>query len=111
MIKDGATPVTSYMDVIEAFPNYEITTDDAVDMAKSVRNSTEMNTEPVKHKTDLELSDTVKKVYYCIENEPVHIDQIVQKTGMPVSKVLQSLTELELLSLISCRQGRLYKLV
>lgn len=111
MIKDGATPVTSYIDVIEAFPNYEISTDDVVDITKNIRNSSEMNSEPVKHKTGLDLSDTVLKIYHCITNEPVHIDQIVMKTGLPVSKVLQSLTELELLSLISCRQGRLYKLV
>jgi len=111
MIKDGATPVTSYIDVIEAFPNYEISTDDVVDITKNIRNSSEMNSEPIKHKTGLDLSDTVLKIYHCITNEPVHIDQIVMKTGLPVSKVLQSLTELELLSLISCRQGRLYKLV
>ena len=112
MIKDGATPVTSYMDVIEAFPNYHITSDedDKTEPEYSGQNNSEINKEPVLHKEDLDLSDTVNLVYRCIGNEPVHIDQIVIKTGLPVSKVLQSLTELEILALISCQQGRLYKL-
>ena len=112
MIKDGATPVTSYMDVIEAFPNYHITSDkdDKTEPEYSVQNNSEINKEPVLHREDLDLSDTVNVVYKCIGNEPVHIDQIVIKTGLPVSKVLQSLTELEILALISCQQGRLYKL-
>lgn len=112
MIKDGATPVTSYMDVIEAFPNYHITSDkdDKTEPEYSVQNNSEINKEPVLHREDLDLSDTVNLVYKCIGNEPVHIDQIVIKTGLPVSKVLQSLTELEILALISCQQGRLYKL-
>ena len=111
MIKDGATPVTSYLDVIEAFPNYSVSTNGENDIEYSARNSTELNKEPVTHKTDLDLSDTVERIYKCIGNEPVHIDNIVIDTNLPVSKVLQSLTELELLGLISCQQGRLYKLV
>ncbi len=112
MIKDGATPVTSYMDVIEAYPNYQITSDEdkKTEPEYSGRNNSEINKEPVLHREDLDLSDTVNLVYRCIGNEPVHIDQIVIKTGLPVSKVLQSLTELEILALISCQQGRLYKL-
>ncbi len=113
MIKDGATPVTSYVDIIESFPNYQVTNDNdnVENIPKTARNNSDINSEPAKHKTDLDLSDTVLKVYHCIGNEPIHVDQIVAKTNLPVSKVLQSLTELELLSLISCRQGRLYKLV
>lgn len=109
MIKDGATPVTSYMDVIEAFPQYKIESDD-VNIELSGQNNTELNNAPVLHKDNLNLSQTVERIYRCIGNEPIHIDEIVAKTDLPVSKVLQSLTELELLSLISCQQGRLYKL-
>lgn len=111
MIKDGATPVTSYIDIIEAFPKYHIVNENDLETEFSGHNNSEMNKEPVLHKDDLDLSETVKKIYRCIGNEPIHVDQIVVKTGLPVSKVLQSLTELELLSLISCHQGRLYKLV
>lgn len=111
MIKDGATPVTSYLDVIEAFPNYSVSSGEDINFEYSAQNSSEFNKEPVSHRTDLELSDTVERIYKCIGNEPVHIDDIVINTNLPVSKVLQSLTELELLGLISCQQGRLYKLV
>lgn len=110
MIKDGAIPVTSYIDVIEAFPNFEVRNEAVDDVVKSSRNNPQFNDEPVKHKTGLDLSDTVNKVYHCIDNTPVHVDQIVLKTGLPVNKVLQSLTELELLSLISCLPGRMFKL-
>lgn len=111
MIKDGATPVTSYMDVIEAYPNYHISSADDINIGLSGQNNSQINKPPTLHRTDVELSETVKRIYKCIGNEPMHIDQIVVDTGLPVSKVLQSLTELELLSLISCHQGRLYKLV
>ncbi len=113
MIKDGATPVTSYKDIIDAFPKYEIFNESKIveDTTEySSRNSLEDNKPPTQHKDDLDLSDTVSKIYHCIGNEPIHIDQIVVKSGLPVSKVLQSLTELELLSLITCHKGRLYKL-
>lgn len=111
MIKDGATPVTSYIDVIEAFPNYEIFTDNDSTVELESRNNDDINKPPVKHNTSLELSETVERIYKLISNEPTHIDQIIVKSDLPVSKVLQSLTELELLGLISCHQGRLYKLV
>lgn len=111
MIKDGATPVTSYADIIEAFPNYHIVSDIDIKPEYSAQNNSQLNKEPVSHKIDVDLSETVRLIYECIGNEPIHIDQIVEKTKLPVSKVLQSLTELELLSLISCQQGRLYKLV
>lgn len=112
MIKEGATPVTSYMDIVEAFPNYQIVcdNDNITETEYSGQNNSQLNKEPVLHKEDIDLSDTVKLVYKCIGNEPIHIDQLVIKTGLPVSKVLQSLTELEILALISCQQGRLYKL-
>lgn len=112
MIKDGATPVTSYKDIIETFPNYRITTDAESDgqLEYSGQNNSQLNKEPTVHKNDLNLSNAVELVYKCIGNEPIHIDQLVMKTGLPVSKVLQSLTELEILALISCQQGRLYKL-
>ena len=110
MIKDGATPVTSYMDVIEAFPQYNIVCEKEKPELSS-RNDNELNKEPVLHREDVELTDTADLVYRSISNEPIHVDQIIIKTGLPVNKVLQSLTELELLSLITCQQGRLYKLV
>ena len=111
MIKDGATPVTSYMDILEAFPNYQVACEIEEEKPEfSGQNNSQLNSEPAIHKDDLNLSETVELVYKCIGNEPIHIDQLVVKTGLPVSRVLQSLTELEILALISCQQGRLYKL-
>lgn len=114
MVKDGAVPVTSYLDILEAFPNYQISTIDNVkenDARYSGQNNIEINKPPVTHNEDIELSETLRIIYRTIGNEPIHIDKIVLETKLPVSNVLQSLTELELLGLISCQQGRLYKLV
>ena len=63
MIKDGAIPVTSYKDVIEAFPQYHIVNKDNAVPQYSVRNNTDFNKEPVVHRNDVELTDTVQKVY------------------------------------------------
>ena len=111
MIKDGAAPVTSYKDILEAFPRFEIKTEKELEQEYSHRNSMENNKAPSKHREDVELSDTVRKVYECIGNEPIHADKIAALSGLHISKVLQALTELELLALVSCQRGRLYKLV
>lgn len=111
MIKDGAIPVTSYQDIIDNFDKYEIINVDDIEKEYLSTNNSEINRGPVTHKDNLDLSDAAYKVYKCIGNEPTHIDTIVVETHLPVSRVLQSLTELELLGHISCQQGRLYKLV
>ncbi len=111
MIKDGAIPVTSYEDIIEAFPRFEIKTEKELNQEYDKRNSMEDNKAPSKHREDVQLSDTVAKVYECIGNEPIHADKIALLSGLHISKVLQALTELELLALVSCQRGRLYKLV
>lgn len=115
LIKDGATPVTSYQDIIESFENYHIETphssNDNDDIDFDVRNSGDINKQQPVHKDTTDLSDTAKRIYLLINAEPVHIDQLVSGSGLPVNKVLSTLTELELLGLIEAQRGRMYKLV
>lgn len=56
------------------------------------------------------LSDIAIKVYGAISNEPVHIDNLVTKLGLPVFKVLTALTQLEMKGYVTAMQGRRYVL-
>lgn len=62
------------------------------------------------HKKNLNLSNTVQKIYEYIGNEPVHIDKISNDLNIPVFKVLTSITLLEMKGLIEALQGRRYTL-
>lgn len=65
----------------------------------------------VKYKDDSDLSDNAKIVYHILNTEPMHIDDISIKSKLPVFKILQTLTELEMMGLIESQQGRMYKIV
>ncbi len=60
----------------------------------------------VKHKENLNLSETARTIYNYIGNEPVHIDKIADDLRIPVFRVLPVLTELEMKGLITALQGR-----
>lgn len=100
LIKDGAVPVTGYADITGYYPEYGI----------SSVNET-MTEKRAKHKKDIDVSDSAKKVYAVISADPVHIDEITQKAGLPVSTVLQCMTELEMEGLIKAEKGRMYQLI
>ncbi len=58
---------------------------------------------------DLNLSDDCKRVYEAIGEAEPHINDICERTGMPISKLLAVLTELELAGMIIAMSGRRYK--
>lgn len=100
LIKDGAVPVTDYTDITGYYPQYSIVAekDDPVIPV------------PV-HKKNIGVSENAEKVYAVITAEPVHIDSITASSGLPVSRVLQAITELELEGLIASEKGRMYRLL
>lgn len=100
LIKDGAVPVTDFTDITGYYPQYRI----------EAGADNLIIPEPVR-KTDIDVSDTAKKVYEIITAEPVHIDSIISASGLPANIVLQSITELEMEDLIAAEKGRMYKLV
>ena len=61
-----------------------------------------------KHKTDIKLKGDAKLVYNYLTSEPIHIDKIAGDLGMPVSRVLGTLTLLEVKGLVRALQGRNY---
>lgn len=100
LIKDGAVPVTGYRDIIDYYPEYQM---------KSV-NETIVSKIP-HHQKNIDVSENSKKVYAVITAQPLHIDVITERSALPVSAVLQCMTELELEGLISAEAGRMYKLI
>ena len=100
LIKDGAVPVTDFTDITGYYPQYSIVAepDDPVIPVPT-------------HKTDIGVSENAKKVYAAITAEPIHIDSIAFVSGLPVNRVLQALTELELEGLIAAEKGRMYRII
>lgn len=55
-----------------------------------------------------QLTESALAVYDTISDEPVHVDIIKMKTGLPVNEILIALTELEMEELIIPWSGRRY---
>ena len=100
LIKDGAVPVTDYTDIIGYYPQFRIDAepDDIVE-------------DIPRHRQGLDLSPEAAEVYRRITAEPIHIDIIASACGLPVSKALQAVTELELEGLVKAQKGRMYQLI
>ncbi len=59
---------------------------------------------------DASLSEDAKKILHALSAEPKHISEIETATGIPTSKLLGSITELELVGKIKTHSGRRYSL-
>ena len=58
-----------------------------------------------------DMSDEIKIVYSVLNENGVHIDDIVRETNLKMNVVLSSLTELELLDLVRLENGKKYKII
>lgn len=64
-------------------------------------------------KTENEVNNLIgdnRIIYECLEDNFVHIDVIIQKTGLTGAKVISGLTQLEILGLAQSASGKRYKL-
>ncbi len=121
LIKDGAIPVTSYKDILEYYIgvsdedikqdyNYE---DIAAIPTKltSRKDTTATENKPVAtHKSNTALSDSEREVYYLLGLEPMHIDSIAEKSGLPVHIVTRILSALEMNDLVENVGSRYYSI-
>lgn len=73
-----------------------------------IENIVDNSDKEIKHKDNLNLNPTAQRIYEYISTEPVHIDKISNDLGLPVFKVLSSITELEMKNLVTALQGRRY---
>lgn len=58
----------------------------------------------------VELTDEEQQVVDAMERQPLYIDQLCQRLGMPVGKVSSILLALEFKGIVSSLPGKMYKL-
>ena len=57
------------------------------------------------------LSESLRKVLLAFDSEVMHIDRIVEKSGLPINIVHSAVTQLEMYDYIESREGRNYKIL
>ena len=87
LIRDGATLVRSVDDIIEH-------------LGPLATPSTSTTNEPIHHPAELLLNDQETIVLQAIQPEPTSVDLIVANTGLPVHRVLSTVSVLEMRRLI-----------
>lgn len=136
LIKNGAKPVFSALDVLS---EYEFLYPDLIDFKTAALPLNEVEyvnyRKPQKQKAERACEKPVPKeqseqepvkavkedisdmasaeavsIYAVLSNEPLHIDDIVRKTNLKMNIVLSSLTELELLGVCELTSGKKYKI-
>lgn len=135
LIKNGAKPVFSAMDILS---EYEYLYGDLIDFSKAnvslsqipyveyrkkSRETVAREKAPIQKKTveqeikkieKKELDDSysleAKKVYSVLNENPTHIDDILRQTSLKMSDVLSALTELELMGDVKQTEGKKYSI-
>ncbi|HBG78877.1 MAG TPA: DNA-protecting protein DprA [Phycisphaerales bacterium] len=106
LIKQGARLVESVDDVIETleFLKKEFADYVAVSAAQTVKN-VEM---PLFDFSQLKLTEDERKIFDCLDGEPVHVEQIIAETGIPAGKVNATLVALRLKGIIKNLPGNFF---
>ena len=136
LIKNGAKPVFSAMDILS---EYEYLYGDLIDFTKAqeplsaisyvdYRKKTKKETPAkqvqqkekeqekvsvkvkIKKELDESYSSEAKKVYSVLNENPTHIDDILRLTSLKMSDVLSALTELELMGDVKQTEGKKYSI-
>lgn len=126
LIRNGATPVFSPNDILELyysryfhllgnkerFPDDEIIKRTQDYLTKKGTVTSEKTTEKprVKAKLPDNLTENALCVYNVLGTEPIHIDEIISKSGLGTEKTLSAITELEIYGLAVQISGRRYKI-
>ncbi|RLB08474.1 MAG: DNA-protecting protein DprA, partial [Deltaproteobacteria bacterium] len=91
LIKQGAKLVEDIEDILEEFGI-----------------ETEAPSQDVSTKQNIRLSPVEEKIYNCLSEYPVHIDEIIRNTGIDPAEVLSTLLKMELRGLIRQMPGKLF---
>lgn len=135
LIKFGAIPVTDTNDILEQYDGYGVDRSEStrenigaykdvindIPVKKNIAQQPEVDSinkpneiKNAKPKLSVDLSDCsngADTVYNIIKDTPVSIDDMVNKTNFSVSKVMQLLTELEILQYIERKSGGVYDVI
>lgn len=98
LIKQGAKLVESVEDVIEALEYLQ--KDFADFVSQAAKQSVQKAEMPLFDITQLNLTETEKKIFDCLDSEPVHIEQMINQTGLAAGKVNASLVSLRLKGIV-----------
>ena len=123
LIRDGAKPVFSAIDVLGG---YAMIYPEMIDYEKieTTLNIDEEEVRPMSEQPDVKeaepvvqkkaepegLSENARKVYRAFENGGMQMEELIMKTGLGVSAFACAMTELELFDLVELQAGKNYKL-
>ena len=128
LIRQGATPVFSPNDILDVyyaqhfdklgnvkpFPNDEILrrTQGYLTKNSAPKNHATVVEKPVATKKSAPdyLTESAKIVYDFLDDQPKHIDEIINGCGLTTEKTLSAVTELEIYGLVQQLSGRRYKI-
>jgi DNA processing protein len=106
LIKEGATLIESVEDVMQALGHIGRQLEEHVSAAAA--EASERMERPLFDVSQLKLSGDEKKVYGCLDKEPVHVEQIIAETELPAGSVNAALISLRLKALIKQLPGSLF---
>ena len=94
LLRDGAKLVTSVDDVIE-------------ELGPLIESTRTSDGREIRHPAELQLNDQEQRVLVAIDTEPTTMDQVVVQSGLPVHRVLSTVSVLETRKLIRRVSGQL----
>lgn len=111
LIKICAKPVMQVEDILEEYGHLypDLKIDPSVKQVSAAAEKSEPVMENTPQNEAVEnLSQRAKTFFENLTTEPVHVDEISEKTKLGTSEVLQAITELELYGLIRSHPGKRY---
>lgn len=92
LLRDGAKLVESADDVLE-------------ELGPLVEASTQANGQTVRRPAELQLNDQERKVLNQISSETTNVEQLVHTTGLPIHRILSTISVLEMRRLVKRKSG------
>jgi DNA processing protein len=106
LIKQGAKLVESVEDVIETLEFLQ--KDFAEFVSRSAEQSVKDAQMPLFDVSQLNLTEIERKIFDCLDSEPVHIEQIISTTGLAAGKVNASVVSLRLKGVVKQLPGNYF---
>lgn len=132
LIDDGAMVATKPAQIVSVYAEKfstidiskvrsidELMNDESDKSANVEKNENELSFESIEENREKRLKNEhkastlngdAKIVYQCLNDCFLHIDAIIEKTGLTSAKVMASITQLEVMGLIESTSGKRYKL-
>jgi DNA processing protein len=103
LIRDGAVLVESATDVADGLGPL----DDPLPLPRGGREA-EVESQPLQDPRVLALNERERAIYDLLSSSPIHIDQVLEAAGLPISMVSATLLTLEIRGIVTQHPGQLY---